>query len=115
MTDTLEKSRIDMPSDTFAAERYDKLQEAVYGNPVRQGRTGKPQRTSQAHAVSHDYTGLSRTISRAFWSGLRSRHRRMAQRSCNRSFLIAANYEDLFRLKYALNSKLQLTRELQIG
>jgi hypothetical protein len=29
--------------------------------------------------------------------------------------LIAANYGESFQLKYVLNSKLQLTRELQIG
>jgi hypothetical protein len=29
--------------------------------------------------------------------------------------LIAANYKESFQLKYVLNSKLQLTRELQIG
>jgi hypothetical protein len=65
MTDTFEKSRIATPSDTFAAGRYDKLLEAGMATRFVKGASGNPS-GRPAHAVSHDYKGLSRTISRAF-------------------------------------------------
>jgi hypothetical protein len=42
MTDTFEKSSIDMPSDTFAAGRYDKLQEAGMATRFVKGASGNP-------------------------------------------------------------------------
>ncbi len=42
MTDTFEKSQIDMPSDTFAAGRYDKLQEAGMATRFVKGASGNP-------------------------------------------------------------------------
>jgi len=42
MTDTFEKPRIDMPSDTFAAGHYDKLQEAGMATRFVKGASGNP-------------------------------------------------------------------------
>jgi hypothetical protein len=42
MTDTFEKSRIDMPSDPFAAGRYDKLLEAGMATRFVKGASGNP-------------------------------------------------------------------------
>ena len=42
MTDTFEKSRIDKPSDTFAAGRYDKLLEAGMATRFVKGASGNP-------------------------------------------------------------------------
>ena len=42
MTDTFEKSRIDKPSDTFAAGRYDKLIEGGMATRFVKGASGNP-------------------------------------------------------------------------
>ena len=42
MTDTFEKSRIDKPSDTFAAGRYDELIEGGMATRFVKGASGNP-------------------------------------------------------------------------
>ena len=42
MTDTFEKSRIDKPSDTFAAGRYDRLIEGGMATRFVKGASGNP-------------------------------------------------------------------------
>jgi hypothetical protein len=42
MTDTFEKRRIDMPSDTSVAGRYDKLHEAGMATRFVRGASGNP-------------------------------------------------------------------------
>ena len=69
---SFDKPRIDLLSESkFPCRPVRQAARSGYGDPLRQGHIGQPERTSQAPASWHEPQGISRTFSQAVWSGLK--------------------------------------------